>query len=300
MKIITVQYINFWNDKNNDRWLLKFIKFIYKDVFLVKEVKNKNKCDITISSISGKIDTIKKYNAKLKIFYYGENLNRFKPYNNLKKLKENFDLIIGFLPTNIEQKLIRFPLWFMYYPFYKMTKDENNIIDFIQNERKKNIKLEKKYFSSCITRHSRLGIRKFICNKVSKSGKVMYPGKWRQNCRIGPNINHKINFLKQVKFNICPENSKFPEYFTEKIFHALEAGCVPIYWGVDFPEQDIINKDCYKFINIENKDLSNKQIKEVLENYDNYLKKNIFTPNAKEITRKYYQILEENIKKFFL
>ena len=184
----------------------------------------------------------------------------------------------------------------MYYPFYKMTDDDNNIIDYIKNERDKNIKVKKEYFASCIARHSRLGIRKLICNNMSKYGKIMYPSKFRKNCSIGPEPNHKIDFLKKVKFNICPENSKFPEYYTEKIFHALEAGCVPIYWAIDLPEKNIINQECYKFINIENKELMNKQIKEVIENYDKYINEDIFTENAKDIVK----ILNKNYKKILV
>ena len=101
-----------------------------------------------------------------------------------------------------------------------------------------------------------------------------------------------------MKFNICPENSKFPEYYTEKMFHALEAGCVPIYCAIDLPENDIINPKCYQFLNIENKELMNKQIKEVVENYDKYINEDIFTENAKDVVDNYYKCLEENIIKF--
>ena len=299
---IRVQYVNYWTDPFNDRWLLHFIKNIYKNKYNVIEVKNCKDCDILICSVVGDINNVKKYNAKLKIFFYGENLNLdcFKQYGNINQLQEYFDLIIGFLPTDLNKKLIRFPLWFMYYPFYEMTNDTNNIIDYIKNERNKNIKIKKEYFATLIARHSNLGIRKLICDNMSKHGKIMYPSKFRKNCSIGPEPNDKINFLKKVKYNICPENSKFPEYYTEKIFHALESGCVPIYWAINLPEKDIINPECYKFINIENKKLMKSQIKEVIENYDNYINTNIFTENAKEVVNNYYKVLEENIEKCYM
>ena len=43
----------------------------------------------------GKLDNVKKYKAKLKILFYGENLNRYVEYKNINKLQNYFDLIIG-------------------------------------------------------------------------------------------------------------------------------------------------------------------------------------------------------------
>ena len=101
-----------------------------------------------------------------------------------------------------------------------------------------------------------------------------------------------------VKYNICPENSKFPGYHTEKIFHALEAGTVPIYWGIDLPEKDIINPGCYQFVNVLNKGLMVEQIKYAVENYDKMQSQPVFSENAKEIVKEYYTVLIDQIKKY--
>ena len=42
---------------------------------------------------------------------------------------------------------------------------------------------------------------------------------------------HKASFLQPYKFNLCFENSSYPGYCTEKLFHALYMNTVPIYWG---------------------------------------------------------------------
>jgi alpha(1,3/1,4) fucosyltransferase len=42
---------------------------------------------------------------------------------------------------------------------------------------------------------------------------------------------NKIDFLRAYKFVIAFENSSTPGYNTEKLTHAIEADCVPIYWG---------------------------------------------------------------------
>lgn len=47
-----------------------------------------------------------------------------------------------------------------------------------------------------------------------------------------PNISNpsKHSFLKLSKFNLCPENSVGSGYISEKIFDALLAGTIPVYW----------------------------------------------------------------------
>lgn len=56
----------------------------------------------------------------------------------------------------------------------------------------------------------------------------------------------KYTFLKQSKFNICPENSVGNGYTTEKLFDALLAGTVPVYWptrSMNPPEEWLINPE---------------------------------------------------------
>ena len=50
-------------------------------------------------------------------------------------------------------------------------------------------------------------------------------------------IGDKYEYLSRYKFNICYENVVYPDYITEKIFDALVAGTVPVYWG----SEDICN-----------------------------------------------------------
>jgi alpha(1,3/1,4) fucosyltransferase len=41
----------------------------------------------------------------------------------------------------------------------------------------------------------------------------------------------KVSFLRSYKFVVAFENSSSPGYNTEKLTHAIEADCIPIYWG---------------------------------------------------------------------
>ena len=98
--MITIAYINFWKDPHNDNY---FTKFLRENIGPVKNVKANENPDILIASCIGSISNVQNVKAKCKLFYYGENLNRFPPYNNEQLLLDTFDLIIGFKYTNLKK-----------------------------------------------------------------------------------------------------------------------------------------------------------------------------------------------------
>ena len=114
--------------------------------------------------------------------------------------------------------------------------------------------------------------------------------------KIGPTTQDKINYISQSIYNICPENSSFEGYFTEKIFQAFEAGTIPLYWAIDLPENGLINENKYCFCNINNSYELNNQITNAITHPEYYLKGNIFTEKAPQILSNYYNILILNIK----
>jgi alpha(1,3/1,4) fucosyltransferase len=62
-------------------------------------------------------------------------------------------------------------------------------------------------------------------------------GNWRRDV---------INFQKDYKFTIAFENSSYPGYTTEKIYHPMLASSIPVYWGNpeigrDFNTKSFIN-----------------------------------------------------------
>lgn len=68
---------------------------------------------------------------------------------------------------------------------------------------------------------------------LSRYKKVDSGGRLRNN--IGRQLpfgaKAKAEFLRPYKFNICFENNSQPGYATEKIYDAMAARCLPIYWG---------------------------------------------------------------------
>jgi hypothetical protein len=65
-------------------------------------------------------------------------------------------------------------------------------------------------------------------------------------------VADKFSVYSVSKFAFCYENaSDLPNYITEKIFDAMIAGCVPVYWGADnildyIPEDCFIDRRSYK------------------------------------------------------
>lgn len=57
----------------------------------------------------------------------------------------------------------------------------------------------------------------------------------------------KLDWLGRYWFNLCLENTLAPHYVTEKIWHAVIAGCVPVYYGrgstilADFPPGSFVD-----------------------------------------------------------
>ncbi|WP_282112659.1 glycosyltransferase family 10 domain-containing protein [Maribacter stanieri] len=57
--------------------------------------------------------------------------------------------------------------------------------------------------------------------------------------------DRKISLLKNYKFNICIENTAYPYYCTEKLWHAIASGCLPIYYGKNTAIYDTFNDNSF-------------------------------------------------------
>jgi alpha(1,3/1,4) fucosyltransferase len=69
--------------------------------------------------------------------------------------------------------------------------------------------------------------------KLSKYKQVDSAGRVMNNVgfTLEESSAKKVEFLRSCKFNIAFENKSLPGYTTEKIFEAMQAFCLPIYWG---------------------------------------------------------------------
>ena len=292
-----ISYINFWPQSYDiDFWLSNFCKHIFEEnIELVHYSKSP---DILFCSCFGPMSNIKKTKAKIKVFFTGENVDRdvYNEYSNEKIMKETFNLRLAFHFNDIKNNKLRLPLWLTFYNFFTMNKSDN-FQTHIVIQRHKNMQ-NKTFLGSLVCRHDRGRQRMKIMDELIKYGHVASAGKFNNNSGriIGPTWNDKLNFLKPSIFNICPENSSRRGYCTEKLFHAFEAGCIPLYWGNDFPEKDLIEKDSYIFVNMENDAIRKQQIANAVKHQKEIIQKPIFTKQAPYVLDSYYSNLKWQLK----
>ena len=88
-----------------------------------------------------------------------------------------------------------------------------------------------------------------LVKQVSKHKEVACGGPLMNNIgRVIPrDIENKLLFIENYKFNIAFENGIFPGYETEKILDGYFAGVVPVYFGSTIIERDF---NTNRFINV--------------------------------------------------
>ena len=211
--------------------------------------------DIEFFGCIGKRYFLEKSKAKIKIFFTGECVSDKAIDKSWAEYSDNcvndVDLSLGFdrLDENKFKNYARFPIWInyifseileKYYTKDKIKETINNI---------NNAKSKKNKFASLVASHDAPKIRTEIYNKISKIGDVKCAGKLLHNDDTLKNdfSNNKIEYLRDFKFNICPENTISEGYITEKLFDSFRAGCIPIYSGDENIELDLVNKDALLF-----------------------------------------------------
>ena len=117
-----------------------------------------------------------------------------------------------------------------------------------------------------------------------------------------PGVPEKLKVMRDHKFGIAFENVSRDHYVTEKIFHCLAAGNVPIYWGCPRiaeyvnPERFI---NCHDFGSFEEVIEKVKEIDNDPKLYEKYINAPVILPDSLvyEITEGVYQRVHEMAEK---
>lgn len=229
-------YYNWWVEGVCQKWLEDFIS---------QRGLNPSRRKIALCSVFGEREVLNLVDADVRIFFSGENLHnpRHAQYAGyMLEGKRPFDLGIGFDYFD-DERYIRFPLWMMYMFAPDSTEDDIRkkceLLRYPQIGQRDN-------FAALIARADWNGKRGELADTMSKYGEIKYPSAFRHNDEtLKASFNDdKIAYLKQFKFNICPENTNAMGYVTEKIFESISAGCIPVYWGAySNPEPEVLNLD---------------------------------------------------------
>lgn len=243
--------------------------------------------------------------SKYKIFFSVENVHvEFSPWSKYSDYLLNdkrISLSLGF--DYIDHiRYLRFPFWLQsqFEPSVKL----NEVIHYCSAIEENRFKFKHgEKFCAFICRSDYFGDRAYFADLVSNIENLNYPGTFRHNddSLFTDYNDQKIEYLKQFKFNLCPENSDNKGYVTEKIFDAIKAGCIPIYWGSENnPEPEILNQNRILFLKLggDNAEVLSK-IKQLNEDelaYREFIEQPIFNVNAAEIIYSHFERLEQKIR----
>ena len=235
-----IQSWNWWREDALSSWLNDFIS---KRGLLDHSGKT-----VALCSVFGEREVLDRIKADVRVFFSGENVHhphRARYADFMLSGKHPFDLGLGFDAFENERYL-RFPLWLFYMFTPNATKEE---IRKRCDELRHPVATERKKFCALVARTDLNGVRKALYDSVSELGHVDCPGLLFHNddSLLERYQDDKVAYLRQFMFNICPENSASYGYTTEKLFQAVAAGCIPIYWGNDC--LDIVNPSIVLFWN---------------------------------------------------
>ncbi|WP_299395086.1 glycosyltransferase family 10 [uncultured Gelidibacter sp.] len=271
--------------KIQDYWFYRFITH--------HNLNSQNKV-INVISVFGEKKIV--YLLKgIKIFICGENLTPMvsaypKYLNYADHYGNKVDLALGFNDeNNMPANYMRHPLWLHYFiPPESTLESLKKLID-EYNSLGNRKTINRNGFAVHISRHDRNGIREEIIEAMNGIDTVCCAGTFMNNSSELKEKykDDKVEFLKKFKFNICPENSNTEGYVTEKLFHAIMSGCIPVYWGSNnLPEPNLINPNAVLFYERDNKEKLIKRVKELMESktaYEDFLKIPPFQEHAAEI-----------------
>lgn len=258
--------------------------------------------DIEIFSVYGPKSKIIESKSKIKIFWTCEaNTHIYR-----SEYKDNClgyaNLSLG--SNRIEHKnYIRFPLWiFSNFDYINLNKD--NIFQKVIEINK--AKYTKTKFASLIASWGgEDNLRGAIYNHISKIDKIYCPSKFLHNDDSLKNEfnDNKLEYLKQFKFNICPENVIEDGYITEKLFDAFKTGCIPIWNGDINIEPNVINKNSVLYWE---KDSDNKELIKEIERlhkdetyYNNFISQpRLIVDNATDYIYNQIKQLHDRLEEF--
>jgi alpha(1,3/1,4) fucosyltransferase len=297
LKTSCISYYNFWTtQKAKDIWFSKFIEHY--------QLLDRYRGKVNFYSVLGSIERLNKRKKGVNIFYSGENLNaeRFSDYRAVCAEKP-FDLSLGFEYLDTEHYM-RLPLWLitLFDPTvdYKGVKNRVAQLNSVKEDGRTG-------FCSLVASHDWNGIRGQIMNALSEIDTISSGGKFRNNTNALNTLyaNNKYDFIRQYKFNICPENSNASGYVTEKVFQAIEAGCIPIYWGADnYSEPDILNQEAIIFWknNGDNKNAISliKQLNVNKKIYTDFVHQPRLKDGTADVIWSYYLRLKQNFESLFI
>lgn len=242
------------------------------------------------------------HRAPIKLFYTQENTHvpesYWQQFENVWLKEPSLSLICGFDYTE-DTNYIRVPYWIEHIFGALATKDD--IANFVRHHNNADLSNRNKD-CAFICKRDYFGDRAQLADLVAQIMPMSYPSDFRHNDddMRGKFGDDKIAYLRQFKFNLCPENSNNRGYVTEKVFEAIKAGCVPIYWGNEgYPEPGILNPNAIVYLDKDNPEEGLSLLCKLYEDplaYAEFASQPRFLPEAAKRIYGYYEYIEEKLR----
>ena len=235
--MIKICSINFWESAFNQDFLHYLVQeSTNHEAVYVESVDD---ADIIFSSVFGR----KKSPKSKTIFYIGENI---RPNFHRCRYALSFDI------DDFNGKNFYLPYWYsrLDWPGYSYENiRENNPachgfeelipLNALTEKRKLAFDKQKKKFC-CLIASNPEGLRTNLFMALQSYKPIDGYGIMFNN----PLKTSKFSVLNNYNFCLCPENSLYPGYVTEKLFDAWHGGCIPIWYGPSDPPS-FINKKAF-------------------------------------------------------
>lgn len=204
-KILKIAISDFWTDDTQDDYLFRLFSQRYN-------IEISDKPDILFFSCFG--NNHFKYDC-LKVFYTGENV------------VPDFRICdYAFSYEDTDDRNFQMPNFVRHHFFHEFR---------MQSYSSKTLALRKypkSKFANFLYSNDKAKERITFCKKLMVYKKVDCAGKVLNNFpSIGADWMAKFDFIKRYKFTIAFENTSDINYTTEKLYHPLLVGSIPIYWG---------------------------------------------------------------------
>ena len=243
------------------------------------------------------------HRAPMKLFYTEENTHvqdsYWQQHENVWIKEPSLALTMGFDYAE-HPKYLRFPYWLEHMFAPEVSKEQ--ITAFVE---KYNISKDSaKRVKDCafVCKKDYFGDRAQMADLVAQIMPMSYPSDFRHNDddMRGQFKDDKIAYLRQFRFNLCPENTNNRGYVTEKIFEAIKAGCVPIYWGNEgYAEPDILNPKAIVYLDKDKPEEGLALLRKLYEDpivYEEFASQPRFLPGAVDKIYAYYERMEEKLR----
>lgn len=243
-----------------------------------------------------------------RIYFNGENNHYpgFAPYLHNLLDHSSIDLSLGFDYTD-DPRYMRFPLWILeMFPPESTEKDIRRICDQLSHQ---HLEASRNRFCALVSGNRGPDdpgaiLRSNMVQQLNAIDTVDCAGKLLHNTdELKTKFDdNKAEFLKQYKFYICPENASVEGYVTEKLFHCIGSGCIPIYWGSNNnPEPDVLNHGSILFWN---PDSDNSALLQKIANlqrnpqqYKDFFEQPRLKDDAWQVVATYFAELEKRLHK---